>query len=56
MSERKHCCQQNAFFATNALKVRKYAVRPDHLRSEISSRALATLQIIGKVPKQGESI
>jgi len=28
----------------------------DHLRSEISSRALATFQIIGKVRKQGEDI
>jgi len=47
--KKKHCCQQNAFSATNALlKVRKCAEQPDHLRSEISSRALATLQIIGK--------
>ena len=40
--------------ATNApLKVRKCAEPPaEHLRSEISSRALATLQNIGKARKQ----
>jgi len=38
------------------LKVRKYAAPPDHLRSEISSRALAAFQIIGKVRKQGEAL
>jgi len=50
--KKKHCCQQNAFFATNApTKVRKSAVPPDHLRSEISSRTPATFQIIGKSRK-----
>jgi len=34
------------------LKVGKCAVPPDHLRSEISSRPLATVQIIGKTRKQ----
>jgi len=34
------------------LKVRKCAEPPDHLRSEILSRALATLQNIGKARKQ----
>jgi len=34
------------------VKVRNCAVPPNHLRSEISSRALATFQIIGKVRQQ----
>ena len=38
------------------LKVRKCAVPPEYLRSEISSRALATFQNIGKARKQGEAI
>jgi len=50
---KKHCCQQSAFSATNTPpKVRKCAEPPDHLRSEISSRALATFQNIGKAQKQ----
>jgi len=49
---KKHCCQQSAFSATNALKLRKCAEPPDRLRSEISSRALATFQNIGKSRKQ----
>jgi len=54
MSEKeKHCCQQSAFFAINAPKVRNCAVPPDHFRSEISYRALATFQNIGKTIKQG---
>jgi len=51
--KKKHCCQQSAFSATNApLKVLKWAEPPDHLRSEISSCALATFQNIGKARKQ----
>jgi len=51
--EKKHRCQQSAFSATNApLKVRKCAEPPDHLRREITSRALATFQNIGKARKQ----
>jgi len=47
--KKKHCCQQSAFFAISApSKVRNCAVPPDHLRSEISSRALAAFQNIGK--------
>jgi len=38
------------------LKVRKCAVTPDHLRSAISSRALAAFQIIGKARHQEEAI
>jgi len=38
------------------LKVRKCAVLTDHLRSEITFRALATFQNIGKTRKQGEAI
>jgi len=34
------------------LKVRKCAALPGHLRSEISSRAHATFQNIGKARKQ----
>jgi len=51
--KKKHCCQQSAFSATNApLKVRKCAEPQDNLRSEISRRALATFQNIGKARKQ----
>jgi len=54
--KKKHCCQQSAFSATVQpmlpLKVRKCAEPPDHLRSEITSRALATFQITGKARKQ----
>jgi len=47
--KKKHCCQQNVFFATNAPpKVCKCAVPPDHLHSEMPSRALATFQIIAR--------
>jgi len=50
--KKKHCCQQSAFFAINApSNVRNCVVPPDHLRSEISSRALATFQNIGKTKK-----
>ena len=35
-----------------SLEVRKCAVPPEHLRSEISPRALATFQNIGKARKQ----
>ena len=50
---KKHCCQQSAFSATDApLKVRKFAEPPSHLRSKISSRALATFQNIEKARKQ----
>ena len=38
------------------LKVCKCAAPPDHLRSEVSSRALVTFKIIAKVWKQGEGI
>jgi len=38
------------------LKVRKWAVPPDHLLGEISLRALAAFQIIGKARNQGEAI
>jgi len=55
--KKKHFCQKNAFLLPMLpLKVRKCAVPPEHLRSEISFRALATFQIIGKVRKQGEAI
>jgi len=41
----KHCCQQNAYIAINApSKVHNCTVPPDHSRSEISYRALATFQ------------
>jgi len=44
--KKKHCCQLSSFSATVQpmlpLKVRKCAEAPDHLRNEISSRALAT--------------
>jgi len=54
---KKHCFQQNAFLQPMLrLKVRKHAVSPEHLLSEISSSALATFQNIGKVRKQGETI
>jgi len=47
--KKKHYCQQSAYFAINApSKVRNCAVPPAHLRSEISYRALATFQNIGK--------
>ena len=47
---KKHCCQQRACFTTNAIfNVRNCA---DQLRSEISSRALATSQNIEKTRKQ----
>jgi len=51
--KKKHCCQQSAFFAINAPKVWNCAVPSDDLRSEISYRALATFQNIGKTIKQG---
>jgi len=54
----KHCCQQNAFFATNApskVAQMRRSLLPDHLRSEISSGALATFQIIGRARKQEAS-
>jgi len=38
------------------LKVRNCVVTPEHLRSEISTRALATFQSTGKERKQGEGI
>jgi len=38
--------------SSKGVKVCKYAEPPDHLRSEISSRALATFQNIGKARKQ----
>jgi len=48
--KKKHCCQQSAFFATNThSEVRNCT---DHLRSEISSRALATFQNRKKTQKQ----
>jgi len=57
MSEKEALLQQNAFFAINyPSKIRKSAVPPEHLRIEISSRALVTFQIIGKARKQGEAI
>ena len=37
------------------LRCVKYAVPSDHLRSEISSRALPTFRKIGKARKQGEA-
>jgi len=37
-AKKKHCCQQRAFFATNApSKMRNCAVPPDHFCSKISS-------------------
>jgi len=52
--KKKHCCQQDAFFVTNTpSKVRNCA---DHLRSEISSRALATFPNKEKTRKQDEAI
>jgi len=54
---KKHCCQQSAILQSMIrLKMRKCAVPPDHLHSEISSHALATFQNIGKARKQGEAI
>jgi len=51
MNKEKHCCQQNAFLATNVpSKVDKSAVPSDHLRSEILSLTLATSR------KQGDAI
>ena len=53
--KKKHCCQKHAFSATVQpilLMVPKCAEPPEHLRSEISSRALATFQNIGKARKQ----
>jgi len=38
------------------LKVRKCVVPPEHLRSGIASRALATFLNNGKALKQGEAI
>jgi len=52
MSEKEAANQTHFLQPTLPLMVRKYAVPPDHLRSEISSRALATFQTIGKVRKQ----
>jgi len=56
MSEKEALLPTKRFFATGQpmlpLKVRKCAEPPDHLRNEISSRALATLQNIGKARKQ----
>jgi len=57
--KKKHCCQQNAFFAINAPSEgaqMRNSLPPDHLRSEISYRALPVLQIIGKARKQREAI
>ena len=57
MSEKEALLPTKRISATNApLKVRKYSEPPDHLRSEISPRALATFQNIGKARKQGEAI
>ena len=52
--KKKHCCQQSAFFATiTPSKVRNCG---DHLRCEISSRALVTFQNIENTRKQEETI
>jgi len=55
---KKHCCQQNAFFATNAAyeASQNAQVPPDHLRSEIPSRVHATFENIEKARKQEEAI
>jgi len=51
------CCQQSAFFVINApSKVRNCAPPPGHLRSEISYRALATFQNVGKKNKTRDAI
>jgi len=49
MGEKEALLPTKCIFCNNAPTiVRKCAVPPDHLRSEISSRTLATFQIIGK--------
>jgi len=50
---KKHCCQQSAFFATNApSKGAKTRCTTRTLTSEISSCACATFQNIGTARKQ----
>jgi len=57
MSEKEALLPTNAFLQQMLpLKVRKCVVTPDHLRSAISSRALAAFQIIGKARHQREAI
>jgi len=54
---KKHCCQQSAFFATNApSKGAQMCCSTRTFTSEISSRACATFQNTGKARKQGEAI
>jgi len=52
MSEKEAANKMHFLQPMLPLMMRKGAVLPDHLRSEISSRVLATFQIIGKARKQ----
>jgi len=53
MSGKKALLPTKRIFTTNApFKVRHCEIPPDHLRSAISSRALVTIQNIGKTRKQ----
>jgi len=55
MSEKEALLPTKRIFTTNApFKVRNCEVPRDHLHSEISSRALVTIQHIGKTRKQGK--
>jgi len=54
MTEKEAFLATKRIFAINAPSiVRNCAVPPDHLRSEISYRALTTFQNIGETTKQG---
>jgi len=53
MSEKEALLPTKRIFAINAPNLRNCTVPPDHLRSEVSYRALATFQNIGKTIKQG---